>query len=215
MEAAMVPLAELMDRTDRVRILGPDDTDLSFSIKGIASYKSAGFHNIPDGELFTAPVRESVEGRIRYNVPSIYYGTAFSDVCLDFEGGKAVRATANDTKRLNELLDQDEGARYVGEFAFGVHPGIVKPMQDILFDEKIAGSIHLAQGNAYDISDNGNRSAIHWDLILLQTPEAGGGEIWFDDRLVSKNGRFVLPELEPLNPENLAGPAAGALSLGE
>ncbi|HEY0014583.1 MAG TPA: aminopeptidase [Allosphingosinicella sp.] len=215
MEAAMVPLAELMDRTDRVRILGPNDTDLSFSILGIPSYKSAGFHNIPDGELFTAPVRESVEGRIRYNVPSIYYGTAFSDVCLDFEGGKAVRATANDTKRLNELLDQDEGARYVGEFAFGVHPGIVKPMQDILFDEKIAGSIHLAQGNAYDISDNGNRSAIHWDLILLQTPEAGGGEIWFDDVLVSKNGRFVLPELGPLNPENLAGPRSGALSLGE
>lgn len=208
MEAAMVPLAELMDRTDRVRILGPDDTDLSFSIAGMSSYKSAGYHNIPDGELFTAPVRESVEGRIRYNVPSIYYGNAFSDICLDFEGGKAVRATANDTKRLNELLDQDEGARFVGEFAFGVHPGITRPMQDLLFDEKIAGSIHLAQGNAYDISDNGNRSAIHWDLILLQTPDMGGGEIWFDDVLVSKDGRFLPEALQPLNPDNLARAAA-------
>jgi aminopeptidase len=205
MEAAMAPLAELMDRTDRVRILGPGDTDLSFSIKGMKSYKSAGTHNIPDGELFTAPVRESVEGRIRYNVPSIYYGTAFSDVCLDFAGGKVVRATANDTKRLNELLDQDEGARFVGEFAFGVHPGITRPMQDLLFDEKIAGSVHLAQGNAYDISDNGNRSAIHWDLILLQTPEMGGGEIRFDDVAVSRNGRFLPEELRPLNPENLGG----------
>jgi aminopeptidase len=204
MEAAMQPLAELMDRTDRVRILGPNDTDLTFSLAGMSSYKSAGYHNIPDGELFTAPVPDSVEGRIRYNVPSIYYGTAFSDVCLDFEGGKAVHATANDTKRLNELLDQDEGARFVGEFAFGVHPGITRPMQDLLFDEKIAGSIHLAQGNAYDISDNGNRSAIHWDLILMQTPDFGGGEIWFDDVPVSKNGRFLLPELAPLNPENLA-----------
>jgi aminopeptidase len=204
MEAAMEPLAELVQRTDHVRILGPGDTDLSFSIKGMSACKCAGYHNIPDGELFTAPVRDSVEGRIRYNVPSIYYGTAFDDICLDFEAGRAVRATANNSRRLNELLDQDEGARYVGEFAFGVHPGIKRPMQDILFDEKIAGSIHLAQGNAYDVCDNGNRSAIHWDLILLQTPEWGGGEVWFDDRLVSRDGRFVPDELAGLNPASLA-----------
>ncbi|HEV2078378.1 MAG TPA: aminopeptidase [Allosphingosinicella sp.] len=204
MEKAMEPLAELIDRTDRVRIAGPGDTDLFFSIAGMTSYKAAGYHNIPDGELFTAPIRDSVEGRIRYNVPSVYYGTAFSDVCLDFKAGKVIRAEANETRRLNELLDQDEGARYVGEFAFGVHPGISRPMQDLLFDEKIAGSIHLAQGNAYDVCDNGNRSAIHWDLILIQTPAYGGGEVWFDDRLISREGRFVPAELQPLNPENLA-----------
>jgi aminopeptidase len=204
MEAAMEPLCALMTQTDRVRILGPGDTDLRFSIKGMSQHKAAGYHNMPDGELFTAPVRESVQGRIGYNVPSIYYGTAFSDICLDFEDGRVVRASANDSKRLNELLDQDEGARYVGEFAFGLHPGLTRPMQDILFDEKIAGSIHLAQGNAYSICDNGNRSAIHWDLILIQTPEHGGGEIWFDDVLISRDGRFVLDELTALNPENLA-----------
>ena len=142
-------------------------------------------------------------------MPGIYYGTSFADVCLDFREGRVVRAEANETRRLNELLDQDEGARYVGEFAFGVHPLITRPMNDMLFDEKIAGSIHLAQGNAYDVCDNGNRSAIHWDLILRQTPDAGGGEIRFDDVPVSRGGRFVLDELAGLNPENLA-PARAA-----
>lgn len=204
MEAAMEPLAALMRETDEVRIKGID-TDLSFSIKNMAQYKSAGRHNIPDGELFTAPVRDSVQGRIRYNVPSVYYGTKFEDVQLEFRDGKITNAVcaAGNTQRLNELLDQDEGARYIGEFAFGCHPHITQPMGDILFDEKIAGSVHLAAGNAYRDCDNGNRSAIHWDLILKQTPDTGGGEVYFDNVLIRRDGRFVPPELAPLNPENL------------
>jgi aminopeptidase len=205
MEAAMEPLAALMRETDEVRIKGVD-TDLSFSIRNMRQYKSAGRRNIPDGELFTAPVRDSVRGRIRYNVPSVYYGTKFEDVQLEFTGGKITRAVcaAGNTQRLNELLDQDEGARYIGEFAFGCHPHITRPTGDILFDEKIGGSVHLAAGNAYRDCDNGNRSAIHWDLILKQTPDAGGGEVYFDNVLIRRDGRFVLPELAPLNPENLS-----------
>ena len=202
LDAAMVPLCELMAQTSDVRIVGPNDTDLRFSIEGMKTLRSVGHHNIPDGELLTAPLRGSVEGRIRYNTPSVYYGTLFTDVCLDFSHGRAVCATANDSRRLNELLDIDEGARYVGEFAFGLHPKITTPIQDILFDEKMTGSVHLAQGNAYRTCDNGNRSAIHWDLILLQTAAAGGGEVQFDGATVSRDGRFVLPELAPLNPDN-------------
>lgn len=203
MEAAMGPLAELIERTDVVCIKGPGETDLRFSVKGVGAYKSAGRHNVPDGELFTAPVRDSVEGRISFNTPSTYYGTTFEGMRLDFSEGRIVGAVANDTRRLNQILDQDEGARYVGEFAFGLHPRITWPVGDILFDEKIAGSLHLAVGNAYPVCDNGNRSAIHWDLILIQTEQMGGGSVYFDDALVRRDGLFVLPELVGLNPERL------------
>jgi aminopeptidase len=205
LEAAMNPLMELMARTEKVRIVGPADTDISFSILGMPQYKSAGRHNIPDGELFTAPIKNSLNGRIRYNVPSVYYGTTFEDVCLDFRNGRIVDAVSSETRKLNEILGQDEGARYVGEFAFGLNPSISRPIQDILFDEKIAGSIHLAPGNAYPNCNNGNKSAIHWDLILIQNPEWGGGEVFFDGTLVRESGRFVLPELAGLNPERLIG----------
>jgi aminopeptidase len=203
MEAAMDPLVHLMRKTERVKIVGPDDTDISFSIKGMPQCKYAGRHNIPDGELLTAPVRDSVDGRIRFNVASAFYGTIFEDICFDFKDGKIVKAACNDTGKLSEILDQDSGARYVGEFAFGFNPCISKPMKDILFDEKIMDSIHLGLGNAHKESDNQNRSAIHWDLILIQRPEMGGGEIFFDGTLIRQDGRFVLEELEGLNPENL------------
>lgn len=202
MSRAMDPLVELMRRTDRVRILGPG-TDLSFSIAGIPVIKCAGKLNIPDGEVFTAPVRDSVEGTIAYNTPSLEDGTTFENVTLTFEGGRIVRAAGRPQDRLEAMLDTDEGARYLGEFALGVNPHVTKPMKDILYDEKIAGSVHLTPGNAYDDADNGNRSSVHWDLVLIQTPEWGGGEIWFDGVLVRKDGRFVLPELDGLNPENL------------
>ena len=159
--------------------------------------------NIPDGEVYTAPVRDSVNGKITYNTPSVLQGFTYENVCLEFENGKIVKATANDTERVNKVFDTDEGARYVGEFAIGINPYILKPMKEILFDEKIMGSIHFTPGNCYDDAYNGNRSAIHWDLVMLQTPEYGGGEIWFDDVLIRKDGRFVIPELEGLNPENL------------
>lgn len=204
MNKAMQALKQLMEKTDRVRISGTG-TDLSFSIKGIPAVPCAGDCNIPDGEVFTAPVRDSVNGVIQYNTPSPYRGTVFNNVNLEIKNGKIIRANAdNDEDKLNEILDTDEGARYFGEFAIGVNPMIKHPMGDILFDEKIDGSFHFTPGAAYEgEADNGNRSAVHWDLVLIQRPEYGGGSIYFDDVLVRENGRFVLPELECLNPENL------------
>ena len=202
MDKAMDQLVALMEKTDKVRITGPG-TDLTFSIKGIPAIKCAGNANIPDGEVFTAPVRDSVNGTISYNTPSPYQGYTFENVKLTFKDGKIIEATANDTKKINEVFDTDEGARYIGEFAIGVNPYIQNPMKDILFDEKIDGSFHFTPGQAYDEAFNGNKSSIHWDLVMIQRPEWGGGEIYFDDRLIRKDGRFVIPELECLNPENL------------
>jgi aminopeptidase len=201
MSVTMDPLIELLQNTDEVRVVSTNGTNLSFSIKDIGAHKSDGRNNIPDGEVFTAPVRESVNGRIRFNVPSVYYGVMFDNICLEFSDGKIINAVCDrEQAKLEEILDQDEGARYVGEFAFGLHPGLRKPVRDILFDEKIAGSVHIAPGNAYSVCDNGNRSAIHWDLILMQTPEMGGGEVYFDGRLVRKDGWFIPRELAALNP---------------
>ncbi|MGH7213426.1 MAG: aminopeptidase [Tepidisphaeraceae bacterium] len=203
MSRAMEPLRQLMMKTDRVRLKGPMDTDLTFSIKGIPAIKCDGRINIPDGECYTAPVRQSVNGVIRFNCPTIYRGATHNDIRLTFKNGKIVEATSTATEKLNEVLDTDAGARYTGEFSIGFNPYCTRPMKDILFDEKIAGSIHLTPGSCYDEASNGNQSGIHWDMVMMQTPEAGGGEIWFDDMLVRKDGRFVVKELEALNPENL------------
>lgn len=202
MAKAMEPLVNLMNRTDRVRLVGPG-TDLQFSIQGIPAIPCAGEMNIPDGEVYTAPVKDSINGTLCYNTPSVYQGFTYEDICLEFKDGKIIKATANDTERINHVFDTDEGARYIGEFAIGVNPYVTKPMKDILFDEKIQGSIHFTPGNCYDEAPNGNASSIHWDLVWIQTPEWGGGEIYFDDVLIRKDGRFVIPELECLNPENL------------
>ena len=205
MSRAMQPLKELMERTDRVRLVGPG-TDLKFSIKGIPAVPCDGKLNIPDGEVFTAPVRNSVTGVIQFNAETLYQGVVHNNIRLEFSEGKVVKATSNKTEHLNQVLDTDEGARYVGEFALGVNPFITKPMLDILFDEKIAGSFHFTPGAAYeDEADNGNRSSVHWDMVMLQAAADGGGEIYFDDQLVRKNGLFVPQELQPLNPEQLKG----------
>lgn len=202
MDKAQDALANLMIRTDKVRITGPG-TDLQFSIKGIGAEKCSGQKNIPDGEVYSAPVRDSVNGTISYNAATLYNGVTFDNIKFRFENGKIVEATSNDTDRINEILNSDEGARYIGEFAIGFNPYILHPMKDILFDEKIAGSIHFTPGQAYEDTDNGNRSSIHWDIVLIQRAEYGGGEIYFDDVLIRKDGIFVLPELEGLNPEKL------------
>jgi len=201
MDKAMDALQERLKAVDMVRITGPD-TDISFSVKGIPSKKCSGHMNIPDGEIYTAPVRDSANGRITYNTPSFSQGFKYENVSLVFRDGKIIEATANNTKRLNKILDTDEGARYLGEFAFGVNPYIKEPMCDTLFDEKISGSIHLTPGSCYEDADNGNESAVHWDLVLIQRPEYGGGAIYFDGELVRKDGRF-LGELSVLNEENL------------
>jgi len=202
MARAMVPLESRMKKADRVRITSPG-TDLTFSIKGIGAKMCKGDRNIPDGEVFSCPVKTSIKGRIQFNTPTLYAGTKFENVLLEFKDGKVVNATSNNTKRLNEILDTDTGARYAGEFSLGFNPYILNPMCDILFDEKIAGSLHLTPGQAYEDCDNGNRSAVHWDMVLIQRPEWGGGEIWFDDELIRKDGMFVPKDLKPLNPANL------------
>lgn len=202
MSKAMDNLVSLMQRTDKVRIKGIG-TDLSFSIKDIPVIKCDGKMNLPDGEVYTAPVKNSINGKLKYNCPAVYQGFTYEDIELEFKDGKIVSATSNDTEKINKVFDTDEGSRYVGEFAIGVNPYVLKPMKDTLFDEKIMGSFHFTPGNAYNDAFNGNRSAIHWDLVCIQTPEYGGGEIYFDDVLIRKDGIFVIPELECLNPENL------------
>lgn len=199
---AMNPLVDLLNQTNEVRLTGPG-TDISFSIQGIKAVKCDGKRNLPDGEVYTAPVKDSVNGHITYNTPAMYQGVSFENIRFDFEKGQIVRATGSDEKRLNQILDTDAGARYIGEFSLGLNPYIHKPIKDTLFDEKIAGSIHFTPGNCYDECSNGNNSAIHWDLVLIQTPPYGGGEIYFDGVLVRKDGQFVLPALRGLNPENL------------
>jgi aminopeptidase len=202
MAKAMNPLEKRMKNADKVQIKGPG-TDLTFSIKGIGAKSCNGKLNIPDGEVFSCPVKNSVNGTIQFNTPTLYSGTRFDNVRLEFENGKVVNAKSNNNKRLNEILDTDAGARYVGEFALGFNPYIENPMCDILFDEKIAGSLHFTPGQAYEIADNGNRSAVHWDMVLIQRPEWGGGEIWFDGELIRKDGMFLPKDLRALNPENL------------
>jgi len=202
MAAAMDPLIALLGRTDRVRITGPG-TDLAFSVKGIPAVKCAGRRNIPDGEIYTAPVRTSVNGVLSYNTPAVYQGVTYENIRFEFRDGKIDDATANETEKINKILDTDDGARYIGEFALGVNPWIERPMKDTLFDEKISGSFHFTPGNAYEKAFNGNKSAIHWDLVCIQTPAGGGGEITFDGVLIRKDGRFIPEELQGLNPENL------------
>jgi aminopeptidase len=202
MAKAMVPLEKRMRTADRVHLKGPG-TDLRFSIKNIGAKMCKGDRNIPDGEVFSCPVKNSVNGSIQFNTPTLYSGTKFENVRLEFREGKVVDASSNNTKRLNQILDTDAGARYVGEFSLGFNPYILNPMCDILFDEKIAGSLHFTPGQAYEDCDNGNRSAVHWDMVLIQRPEWGGGEVRFDDELIRKDGRFVPKDLQPLNPENL------------
>jgi aminopeptidase len=202
MKPGMRALAELMQKTDRVHITGPG-TDLRFSIKGIGAKECGGQFNIPDGEVFSCPVRESVEGVVQYNAPTVYLGASFDSIRLAFKKGKIVEATSNNTPKLNQILDSDPGARYIGEFALGFNPHILEPMRDILFDEKIAGSFHFTPGQAYEDCGNGNKSQVHWDMVCIQRPEYGGGEIRFDGKLVRKDGLFLPKALQKLNPDYL------------
>jgi aminopeptidase len=202
LQPGMRALKALMQRTDRVEIKGPD-TDLRFSIKGMPAVICGGDRNIPDGEVFTAPRKESVQGHVTFNAPSIYQGTSFDRIRLEFRDGKIIGATSNQPEKLNNILDSDPGARYIGEFSLGFNPYVVEPMRDILFDEKIAGSFHFTPGQAYEEADNGNRSQVHWDMVCIQRPEYGGGEIYFDGKLIRRDGEFLPKELRSLNRERL------------
>src|SRR6266513_630081 len=198
LQPGMKALQHLMEKTDCVHVQGPD-TDLRFSIKGIPAIICGGDRNIPDGEVFSCPVKDSVEGHVTFNAPSIYQGTAFDGIRLEFKNGKIVDATSNETQKLNKILDSDPGARYIGEFAIGFNPRVFQPMRDILFDEKIAGYFHLTPGQAYEEADNGNRSQVHWDMVSIQRPEYDGGEIYFDGKLIRRDGEFLPKQLHSLN----------------
>lgn len=203
MEEAMEPLKQLLTNTKNVHVIGPG-TDLTFSVEGITAEKYFGTYNIPDGEVASCPTKYSTNGFITYNTETIYNGITFNNIYFEFKDGKIIKAEAGDkTKELNEILDTDDGARYIGEFAFGLNPYVKNTIGDTLFDEKVAGSFHFTPGTALEESDNGNRSNIHWDIVCIQTPEFGGGEIYFDDVLIRKDGEFILKELKALNPENL------------
>ena len=203
MGVGMQAMKTLMESTDKVEIKG-NGTDLTFSIKGMKAIPCGGQYNIPDGEIFTAPIKDSVEGVVVYNAPTIYNGISFDQITLEFEKGKIVKATSpSNEAQLNKILTSDEGASYIGEFAMGFNPYVTRPMRDILFDEKISGSFHFTPGQAYSEADNGNKSRIHWDMVSIQTAEWGGGEIWFDGKLIRKDGLFIGEGIDKLNPDYL------------
>jgi len=204
LQPGMKALKALMEKTERVEIKGPG-TDLRFSIKGIPSVICGGDRNIPDGEVFTCPAKTSVEGHVTFNAPSIYQGIGFDGIRLGFRKGKIVDATSNETKKLNKILDSDPGARYIGEFSLGFNPHVLQPMRDILFDEKIAGSFHFTPGQAYEEADNGNRSQVHWDMVSIQRPDYGGGEIYFDGKVIRRDGEFLPKQLRSLNRNHFGG----------
>ena len=204
MSEGMLALEKRMQAADQVKLSGPG-CDLRFSIKEIGAVACGGRHNIPDGEVFSCPVRDSVEGEIHFNAPTVYQGASFDRVHLKFERGRIIHASGTNNEHLNAILDADAGARYIGEFAIAFNPHILEPMRDILFDEKIAGSFHFTPGQAYEEADNGNRSQVHWDMVHIQRPEYGGGEIYFDGELIRKDGIFIPEDLQKLNPEHLLG----------
>ena len=199
LQPGMKALKALMEKTDRVEIKGPG-TDLRFSIKGIAAVICGGDRNIPDGEVFcVSHQRIPSKVNVTFNAPTIYQSIGFDNIRLEFEDGKIVEATGNQTEKLNKILDSDPGARYIGEFSLGFNPRVLEPMRDILFDEKIAGSFHFTPGQAYEEADNGNRSQVHWDMVNIQRPDYGGGEIYFDGKLIRKDGEFLPKQLRSLN----------------
>ena len=198
LQPGMNALKSLMEKTNRVEVKGPG-TDLRFSIKGIPAVICGGDRNIPDGEVFSCPVKNSVQGHVSFNAPTIYQSIGFDGIRLEFRDGKIIDATSNQTEKLNKILDSDAGARYIGEFSLGFNPYILEPMRDILFDEKIAGSFHFTPGQAYEEADNGNRSQVHWDMVSIQRPDYGGGEIYFDGKLIRRDGEFLPKQLRSLN----------------
>jgi len=192
---AMKPLEDLLRKTDIIHLNG-EGTDITFSVKGQNWIPCFGKRNIPDGELFSSPILDSVNGFITY-AATVYQGKPFEFVKLEVKNGVVTDFDSSDNNALEEILDTDEGARRFGEFSFGLNPIIEKPMYDILFDEKIFGSNHLTLGKDYEIAANGNHSNIHWDLVCI------GPDVYLDGELVRKGRLFIKDELTGLNPEYL------------
>lgn len=192
---AMKPLEERLRNTDEIRLKG-EGTDIRFSVKGQNWIPCYGQRNIPDGELFSSPILDSVDGEITY-AASVYQGKPFEYVRLVVKNGVVTDFDSSDNTALEGILDTDAGAKQFGEFSFGLNPVIEKPMYDILFDEKIYGSNHLTLGNDYEIAPNGNESNIHWDLVCI------GADVWLDGKMIRKGRQFITDDLTGLNPESL------------
>lgn len=192
----MKPLHEMLANTKEVHLKGVG-TDITLGIAGQNWIPCAGDLNIPDGEIFTSPIINQVNGHISY-APTVYDGKPFENIEFTVKDGVITDCKSNNQKALEDILNTDEGSRRFGEFAIGTNPHIERPMYDILFDEKIWGSIHLTPGQSYDIAPNGNHSAVHWDLVCI------GSDMYFDGELVREGRKFVHPKLTPLNPENFS-----------
>ena len=188
-EREQARIIEWLKGKKQVHVVGPD-IDLSFSIEGRHFVNSCCKHNVPDGEIFTGPVEESVNGHVSFSYPAIYNGHELVGVRLWFEDGRVVKAEAEKNEAfLLAALETDAGARYLGEFAIGTNYGIDRFTGQILFDEKIGGSFHLALGNSYPQTGGINKSAIHWDLIC---DLRAGGKITVDGELLYQDGKFML-----------------------
>ncbi|MCK5145644.1 aminopeptidase [bacterium] len=182
-------ICKFLNQVKHVRIVG-EDTDLSYSCGGRTWVNCDGRYNFPDGEVFTGPIEDSVEGDIRFTFPGIYQGQEIEDIRLSFEKGRVVKASAKKGEELlNTILDTDEGARYVGEAAIGTNKGITRFTKNMLFDEKMGGTIHMAVGRGIPESGSKNVSAVHWDMLKDMK---NGGEIYADGNLIYKDGKFTI-----------------------
>ncbi|TFH08375.1 MAG: aminopeptidase [Candidatus Atribacteria bacterium] len=186
--AAQQKVVDYLDKANTLRVEGPD-VDLRMNIEGRTFVNCCGTRNMPDGEVFTGPVEDSVEGHVRFSYPTTYQGRKLEGVHVWFEKGKVVKATADKGEDfLLKTIDTDEGARFVGEFAIGTNVGITRATGNTLFDEKIGGSFHMALGRGMPETGSVNTSAIHWDMVCDLSQ---GGMIWADDKLIYENGRFI------------------------
>ncbi len=189
MEVDLTRIKSSLERGKEVRIVGPE-TDLTLSVEGRIWEPAAGSHNMPDGEIFTAPVEDAVNGHVTYEFPAIYQGREVQDIRLVFVDGQIVQASASKGQEfLTDILDTDPGARRLGEIGIGTNFGIQRHTKNILFDEKMGGTVHLAVGRAYEFTGGRNESAVHWDMIKdLRTD----GAIYLDGELIQENGQFLI-----------------------
>lgn len=185
--------AEYLNQRSKIRILG-EKTDITFSTAGRKWISCSGLNNYPDGEVFTSPVEDSANGEIYFDFPAIYRGNEAHKIHLTLENGKVIKATAEKGEEfLNAMLDMDDGSRFVGEIAVGTNEMVQDVTGNILFDEKIGGSIHMAVGSSYPETGGKNVSGLHWDIIKnMKGVNGEGGEIYADDVLIYKNGKFLI-----------------------
>lgn len=194
-------LKDVLDKTIKVQVITDDGTDVTFTKKDIPSSICCGKWNLPDGEVYTAPEKYSMNGVIHFNLETFFRNKTYKDIWVKVKNGKIIDSKCNLDKEFTQILNSDEGSRYFGEFAFGLNPYIKKNYNDNLFNEKMIKTIHFAIGEPHYNTDNGNRSIMHWDLIIDMQK---GGKIFFDDVLIQENGVFIDKRLLDLNYDKIA-----------